>query len=134
MTFNIRALVVEDDAHQLVVITQILRNMGVACKRNTSGLHVLEQIQGMSPLPDILILELDLVQCDPFAICAALRQDTRSAHIPVITVGSETWRYQQDRLHAAGCAGLICKPISNHRLERFIHQALADQDLWQEHA
>jgi CheY-like chemotaxis protein len=129
---NIWALVVEDDAHQLMVISTLLRKMDIRCKRNTTESHVQEQALGMSPKPDFILIELDLMRGDPFAILDTLHRDKATAQIPVLAVGDEKWLYQQDRLRAAHCAGWITKPIPQQQFEQFIQRVLDGEDLWQE--
>ncbi len=132
MSSTIWALVVEDDAHQLMVLSAILNNMGFSFKRNTTGNNVREQAQAMSPTPDFIILELDLMRRDPFEILGTLHEDDMTAHIPIIVLGDEKWFYQQDRLRTAHCAGYINKPIPRLAFERLIQRVLDGEDLWQE--
>lgn len=132
MSSTIWALIVEDDAHQLMVLSAILKSMGILCKRNTTGNNVREQARTMASVPDFIILELDLMRSDPFEILEALYEDDMTAHVPIIVLGDEKWFYQQDRLRAAYCAGYISKPIPRLAFERLIQRVLDGEDLWQE--
>lgn len=132
MSSTVWALVVEDDAHQLMVLSAIFKSMGISCKRNTTGNNVREQARAMPSTPHFIILELDLMRGDPFEILGTLHEDDRTAHVPIIVLGDEKWFYQQDRLRAAHCAGYISKPIPRQAFERLIQRVLDGEDLWQE--
>jgi CheY-like chemotaxis protein len=80
------ALIVEDDAHHLMAISNLLNEMGIKFKRNTTGADVTQQALGMNPSPDFILLDLDLPQGDPFEIYSALRAHNRLNHVPVIAL------------------------------------------------
>ncbi len=68
MLENKWALVVDDDAHSLVAISSMLRDLGIRFKRNTTGAKVPEQMRSMNPPPDFVLLNLDLPHGSAFTI------------------------------------------------------------------
>jgi CheY-like chemotaxis protein len=76
------ALVVEDDAHNLVAMMSILKGMDIQFKRNTTGANVVQQARTLQP--DFILLDMDLPVGDSFDICEAIQADPLTNHIPVI--------------------------------------------------
>lgn len=111
MLTNTWALVVEADPHNLVVITSLLKELGVLYKRNTTGTNVIPQLRAMQPRPDFILIAMELPEGDPFAICQSIQQDTALAKIPVIALSSQSPQKLYDQLRAAGFSGLIGKPL-----------------------
>ena len=70
------ALVVENDAHTLVAISSILRDLGIRFKRNTTGENVVEQIRAMNPRPDFILLDTDLPHAEAFVINRHVQSDS----------------------------------------------------------
>ena len=90
-----QALVVEDDAHNLLALGSLLRDFKIQFKRNT-----------------------DLPSGDPFAIRERLRDDRDLRDVPIIAIGdSRVIKDLLPRIHASGFAGYLAKPIPQQCLE-----------------
>jgi len=129
---NVCALVVEDDAHNLIAVTAILNELGICYKRNTTGAGVVRQVHGMKPRPDFILLSMDLAEYDPLGIILSLRTDTSLAHIPVIAMGGPDALAMQPKIRAAGCAGFLFKPLPRKHLDSYIRRILTGEQVWQE--
>ncbi len=105
------ALVVEDDAHSLVAISSLLRDLGIRFKRNTTGANVPQQIDEMQPLPDFVLLNLDLASGEAFAIQRRIRSNPALRAIPVIALASDEDFDLRGRIEQAGFAALVFKPL-----------------------
>jgi CheY-like chemotaxis protein len=125
------ALVVEDDAHSLVVISSILRELGIQFKRNTTGANVPEQIHSMSPAPDFVLLDIDLSQGDAFTINRHLQSDPDTRAIPVIALAAADDYAVRKRAQRAGFAGLIVKPVPRRQFGELISRVLAGEQVWE---
>lgn len=125
-----RILLVAGDAHQLLVASSLLRELGVEVKRNTTGVSVAAQAAAMSPRPDLILLDLDLPEADPLAICAHLKRHRRLASIPVIAFGGAHWWTLQTRLEAAEFSGFIAKPLPRKLLRDLLQRALDGLTVW----
>jgi CheY-like chemotaxis protein len=122
---NLWALIVEDDAHCLIAVTSILKELGIQYKRNTTGARVVEQARHMNPKPHFILLDMDLPKGDPLAICQALREDRRLAQIPVIAMS-----YRADvliRIKAAGFAGGLLKPLPRKQVGPLLKRILSGE-------
>lgn len=125
-------LVVEDDAHSLIAITAIFKELGIKYKRNTTGARVAQQAHTMRPKPDFILVSMDLSEGDPFAICRAIRYDPHLAHIPLIAMGSAACIPLQPQIKALGCAGFLLKPLPRKQFGPLIQRILAGEEIWQE--
>ncbi len=129
MLENRVALVVEDDAHCLMVISKTLKELGVRFKRNTNGAHILEQLHTMYPRPDFILLNIDLSDVDPYAVAHQIHTDPALRSIPVIGVGdfdSSTIK----RMQSSGFAGLVGKPILRRQMGDLLRQVLSGHKVW----
>jgi CheY-like chemotaxis protein len=122
------ALVVEDDAHSLVAMTSILRDLGVNFKRNTTGANVTEQMRAMDPLPDFVLLNIDLPNGGAFAIHQKIQSDPAARGIPVIAVGATVDLRQQAR--RSGFAGFIPKPLPRRQFGEILQRILDGDNFW----
>ena len=111
-----QALVVEDDAHNLLALGSLLRDFKIQFKRNTTGANVLQQAR--KHRPDFILLDMDLPSGDPFAIRERLRDDRDLRDVPIIAIGdSRVIKDLLPRIHASGFAGYLAKPIPQQCLE-----------------
>ena len=118
---NKTALIVEGDAHSLLVICSILDGMEIRYKRNTSGLRVLQQVSSMNPRPDFILLDIDLPLADAFAICEALKYEEELRDIPVIALAAG------DMLKRVECSAFtetLPKPLSHKDFRQVIQHIL----------
>ncbi len=123
------ALVVEDDAHSLVAISSLLRDLGIRFKRNTSGASVLEQVRAMHPLPDFILLDIDLANGEAFTIQQRLLSDPALGDIPTIAIGRENGARQ--RVRHEGFAGYVIKPLPRHQFGDLLRRILAGEQIWE---
>jgi CheY-like chemotaxis protein len=128
---EIRALIVEDDAHSLVAISALLRELGIQFKRNTTGSKVPEQVHGMTPPPDFILLDIDLLQGDAYSINQRLQADPDSREIPVIALSTSVDFATRQRAQRAGFAGLIVKPLPRRQFGELISRVLSGEHVWE---
>lgn len=131
MLENKWALVVEDDAHSLVVISSILRDLGIQFKRNTTGTKVPEQSRSMNPRPDFILLDIDLCNGDAFAIKLRLQSEPMVRSIPVIAMSSLEDFPTRQRIRHAGFAGLVCKPLPRRQFGEMMQRVLSGEQVWE---
>jgi CheY-like chemotaxis protein len=125
------ALVVEDDAHTLVAISSILRDLGIGFKRNTTGANVIEQIRAMNPTPDFVLLDIDLPHDDAFTINQLIHSDTTVHNIPVIAVGSVIDFALRQRLQREGFATFVRKPLPRRQFGDLLQHVLGGNEGWE---
>jgi len=122
------ALVVENDAHSLVAISSILRDLGIHFKRNTTGVNVIEQICAMNPRPDFVLLDIDLPHSAAFSINLHIQSDPLLRAIPVIAVGSVIDFAVRQRLHHDGFATFVLKPLPRRQFGNLVQRILGGDE------
>jgi CheY-like chemotaxis protein len=128
---NKSALVVEGDAHSLVAISNLLRDLGVRFKRNTTGANVLEQLRTMQPLPDFILLDIDLPHGDAFIIRDGIHRDARLKRIPIIAIGDESGSELLPQMKRSGFASFVHKPIPRKHFGDLLSRVLAGERVWE---
>lgn len=121
------ALVVEDDAHSLVAISSLLRDLGVRFKRNTTGANVPQQIAEMQPLPDFVLMNLDLASGEAFNIQRRIRATPGLRAIPVIALASAEDFQLRQQVERAGFAALVFKPLPRNQFGDLLQRILAGE-------
>jgi two-component system, cell cycle response regulator DivK len=122
------AFIVEDDAHNLHAISNLLRDMGIAFKRNTTGEDVPNKVRSMHPKPTFLLLDMDLPLGDPFDILEALKSDPDLAEIPVIAMADDSHIGDLPQMRSAGFAGFVGKPLPRKDFNKLLESWLSGQD------
>jgi len=121
------AFVVEDDAHNLHAISNLLKDMGISYKRNTTGQDVPDKVRSMQPRPTFLLLDMDLPLGDPFDILEALKADPDLAEIPVIAMADDARLGEQPQVRLAGFAGFVGKPLPRKHFNDLLERALSGE-------
>jgi len=103
-------LVVDDTPENLSLMSAVLKDhykVRVASK----GERAL-QIAQASPAPDIILLDVMMPEMDGYEVCRRLKQDPRSAHIPVLFLTAKTDIESESAGFKVGGVDYIAKPIS----------------------
>jgi CheY-like chemotaxis protein len=124
------ALVIEDDAHSLNAISNLLREQGIRFKRNTTGANVLQQLREMHPRPDFILLDLNLPQADSFDISSSIRHDPDLSDIPIICLGDAEAAQAVERAQQSGCHSFLTKPLPRRQFARMLRRILDGEQLW----
>ncbi|NOK31865.1 response regulator [Corallococcus exercitus] len=82
-------LVVEDDFYIREAVRELLEDEGhtVHCAEN--GAQGLAMLEGLRPLPDVILLDLMMPVKDGFQFRAEQRADPRFQHIPVVVMSAD---------------------------------------------
>jgi DNA-binding response OmpR family regulator len=103
-------LVIEDDYIVARTIERSLRSDEfhvTLASRGEKGLYIARQ----DP-PDLVILDIIMPDMDGYAVCRAMRSDTRLAHIPILFLTAKV--KPQDRIAGFNAGGddYLCKPFN----------------------
>lgn len=102
-------LVVDDAPENIRVLTTILGGT-YKVKAATSGAKAL-QICAADPPPDLVLLDLVMPGLSGYEVCRSLKEDARTAGIPVILVSGQEEDSGEERWKALGAVDFIRKPI-----------------------
>lgn len=104
-----RILIVDDDAPQALFAQAILRRAGMETRVMGESLPVLEELDRFQP--DLLLLDLNMPDCDGFELTALIREREGYVNMPIVFLSGDQ---DEDRQFAALDAGgddFLMKPI-----------------------
>ena len=104
-----RILIVDDERHNIKVLTELLREEYkiMAAK---SGEQALKAVQGPNP-PDLILLDIMMPGIDGYEVCRILKADEFSMHIPIIFVSALNASDDESRGFELGAVDYITKPF-----------------------
>ena len=101
-------------------------------KLEQAGLQVLTEADGEAGLaaaleaqPDALLLDWMMPRLTGIEVCARLREDSQTAHTPIILLTAKAQEADIERGFAAGANDYIVKPFSPRELVARVSAALA---------
>ena len=87
----------------------------------TDGLDAAQQME--SSVPDVVITDVEMPGMDGFELTRHVRQNPRTAHIPVIMITAADDRHREDA-NRAGVSVLLGKPYPEDELIAHIQHAM----------
>jgi type IV pilus assembly protein PilB len=107
----LRALVVDDDADILMVVAATLRRMPVPIEivQARDGADALEKARQYPP--DLVILDVMMPNMDGFDTCRALRQNVRTAFVPILMLTASADQDSRAKGYLIGTDDYMSKPF-----------------------
>ncbi len=100
-----RALVVEDDPDQRLLVSMLLKHNGVEVISVEDGFHALEAVAAAPP--DVIVLDLNLPLVDGRDVLADLRQQSLATPVVVVSGAPDA----RERAQALGANAVVAKPF-----------------------
>jgi two-component system, cell cycle response regulator DivK len=110
-------LIVDDNAKNLKLARDVLRAAGFRTLQAATGAEAIAS--AAERLPDVVLLDLRLPDLGGSEVARTLRDEPRTAGIPIVALSALPLGGDEDWLRAAGFAGFVEKPID---VSRFPHQ------------
>ena len=104
-----RILIVDDERHNIKVLTELLRDDYKIMAAKT-GEQALNAVQGPNP-PDLILLDIMMPGIDGYEVCRKLKADGHSMHIPVIFVSALDASDDESHGFELGAVDYITKPF-----------------------
>lgn len=104
-----RILIVDDDAPQALFAQAILRRAGMETRVLGESLPVLEELDRFQP--DLLLLDLNMPDCDGFELTALIREREGYVNTPIVFLSGEQDEDRQFAALDAGADDFLIKPI-----------------------
>lgn len=82
-----KILIIDDEMDMLFLLQSILETKGYIIETNNSG-DLVKMVENIS-YPDLILLDLKIGEKNGGEICAELKSDQRTKHIPIILVSGE---------------------------------------------
>ncbi len=103
-------LIVDDNEKNMKLARDVLRYAGFRTLEATSGSESISLAVGH--LPDVILMDIRLPDMDGTAAARRIKDDERTARIPVVALTSLAMKGDRELLLAAGFDGYLEKPIS----------------------
>jgi two-component system cell cycle response regulator DivK len=103
-------LVVDDNEQNLTLARDVLRAAGLRTLEATTGAEAIALADEHQP--DVVLLDLRLPDLDGTEVARTLRDDVRTARLPIVALSALRLEGRGDWLLEAGFDGYIEKPIS----------------------
>jgi two-component system cell cycle response regulator DivK len=107
---ELSVLLVEDNPRNLKLARDVLEYAGFAVIAVTTGEEALPAAR--EAMPDVILMDLQLPGIDGHAALQQLRDDPRTAAIPVVAVSAFAMQADRERALGSGFDGYLEKPIS----------------------
>jgi CheY-like chemotaxis protein len=112
-------MVVEDDPVNMLLITEVLRNMSVDVVKAGNGIEAVESLREHNP--DIIFMDVNMPEMDGYSATRVIRQlPDKKCQVPIIALTADAMPEDRERCIQSGMNEYISKPF---RIEE-IHAAL----------
>jgi CheY-like chemotaxis protein len=126
---NLRVLLAEDDPVCRMLVTRIVRGLGMTVLHASNGQEA-RALFDRNEVIDLLITDIHMPVQDGFALIANLRAETAFAQLPIICISVLNDRAELERLLSLGVQGYVLKPIDQAQLEQQLRDALDHSLEW----
>jgi two-component system cell cycle response regulator DivK len=109
-----RILVVEDNAKNMKLFRDVLVATGYRTLEATTGSEAVDLASEHTP--DLVLMDIQLPDLDGVQALRRLREDPRTASIPVLALTAQAMHGDRERFLAAGFDGYLSKPVDVRQL------------------
>jgi class 3 adenylate cyclase len=102
-------LVVDDEEANRMLLRDPLETHGYEIIEAENGEQALQKVEQRPP--DVILLDVMMPHLDGFEVCRRLKNDPRTAHIPVLIVTALSERMERMMGIAAGASDFLTKPV-----------------------
>lgn len=121
-----KILLVDDDRLFLELEKDFLKQSAVMVYTAADGREALDSLKMVRP--DLIFMDLHMPEVDGATCCKVLKTDPHLSSIPVVMVSVAGHESDLERCRAAGCDGILTKPIRREEFLAFGHQFLRNID------
>lgn len=121
-----RILIVEDNALNLELATEVLRAHGHVVLQARSAEEGLRLAR--AERPDLILLDVRLPGMDGLVAVRALKGDERTSAIPTVAMTAQAMTGDETQARLAGFDGYVTKPIDTRTLPRLVARLLSHRE------
>lgn len=107
-------MVVDDSLTMRKVLGRLLEREGYQVVVAKDGMDALQKLQ--ETLPDIMLTDIEMPRMDGFELARNVRDDSRTANMPVIIISSRTAEKHRNLAHEIGVDAFLGKPVQDDEL------------------
>lgn len=119
-----KVLIVEDNALNMRLFSDLLEASGYETFQCVDGAKAVSL--ALETQPDLVIMDIQLPEVSGLDITRWLKDDERTATIPVLAVTAFAMRTDELLVREAGCEGYLSKPIQVRSFLKTVDQLIAD--------
>jgi CheY-like chemotaxis protein len=113
-------LLVEDDKLDVISVQRSLNKIGIEHELITAynGVEALEKLRGdkhhppIAPLPDVILLDINMPKMDGLQFLRVLRSDDALKHLKVVIMTTSAEEHDRNITQAMGVSGYLIKPLN----------------------
>lgn len=110
MNYSVPNILIVDDINaNLVVLSEMIRNLGYVARPVTSVRHAISAIETLTP--HLILLDVSMPEIDGFEFCDLLKKNANTRDIPVIFISALTQSEDKIRGFKLGAVDYISKPF-----------------------
>lgn len=128
---DVYAIAVEDDEGGALLMTAILRRLGIDITLHATGENFLEFAKSLPNIPNIIFLDINLPRNNGLDIARSLRADEQFADVYLVAVTALNPIDIIPKAKEAGFNGYISKPINRDRFPKQIERILNGEAVWE---
>ena len=114
---DISILVVDDVEVNLIILEEIIKNMGYEALLAQSVKEALEIIENREQLPKVILSDISMPETDGFTFCSMLKNDPYTKDIPVIFISALDTASDLSKGFELGAVDYIPKPFEKTEVE-----------------
>jgi len=128
---KIKILVIDDKEELLMLVAVIFEDTGYEIIGLKNSLEAFET--AIKEQPDVIILDIMMPKMDGYQLCAKLKTDTRTSHIPVILLTAKAESKDKISGLETGADDYIVKPFEMNELKARIKNLIEQRKRIHEH-
>jgi two-component system cell cycle response regulator DivK len=115
-----RVLIVEDNEKNMKLVRDVLQATGYSTLEATTGEDAVEL--ALSQAPALVLMDVQLPGIDGVEALERMRQNERTASIPVLALTAQAMSGDRERFLEVGFDGYLAKPIDVAELLRVVKE------------
>lgn len=109
-----KILLADDDRNNIELMKAILQRLNGEIETAANGCEALEKVKSFCP--DIILLDVMMPEMDGYEVCARLKQEPDTLHIPVIMITTLSDRESRLKGLNAGADDFVSRPVDGIEL------------------
>lgn len=117
------ALIVDDDPTQQIIISKLLKKVGLDVIVANDGIEALEQVQSTSPV--LVILDIFMPRMNGYEVCQQLKSNEKTQDLPVLMYSGQEREFNTLENGKQSKADAYVSKLCHHQeLINTVHQLL----------
>lgn len=119
---DLSILVAEDDAMNMLLISEVLKKMGFNVIKAQNGREAVELLKDHEPV--LIFMDINMPEMDGYTATRLIRESGSHKSIPIIALTADAMKEDQERCFEAGMNGHISKPFKIEEIKKTMKDIL----------